>query len=347
MKHRQNTWALVLAAGDGARLASLTTNRHGFAVPKQFCSLNGGESLLQESLQRAQQIVLHRRVCVVVAQSHETYWRPELWSLAPANIIVQPRNCGTANGILLGVLRILSRDPRARIVLLPSDHYVLDENLLSNTLRTAVALLSRGRKGFLLKHLLLIGIAPDEADPEFGYIIPGGPIADRVSRVTQFVEKPTATVARDLIARGAVCNSFILAAHGTTLVASIRERYPKIVEDMSAAVARDTSRSSAQELATVYKDLPNIDFSRSILQGAESSLWLLSAPACGWTDLGTPRRVETALRRLWSWPRRRLILGTRNVPATLNLATQYERCRDKLRTVAVVGAKFGEESIAL
>ena len=44
------TWVVVLAGGEGSRLRSLTTTAAGMTVPKQFCSLYGGRSLLQEAL---------------------------------------------------------------------------------------------------------------------------------------------------------------------------------------------------------------------------------------------------------------------------------------------------------
>ena len=50
------TWAVVLAAGDGTRLATLTTDASGNSVPKQFCSLNGGSALIAETLQRARRV---------------------------------------------------------------------------------------------------------------------------------------------------------------------------------------------------------------------------------------------------------------------------------------------------
>ena len=52
-------WALILAAGEGSRLRSLTTT-NGVAVPKQFCSLNGGPSLLQETLHQFRTLDAHR-----------------------------------------------------------------------------------------------------------------------------------------------------------------------------------------------------------------------------------------------------------------------------------------------
>ena len=45
-----DTWAIVLAGGDGTRLQSLTDDGAGNAVPKQFCSLNGSESLTAQAL---------------------------------------------------------------------------------------------------------------------------------------------------------------------------------------------------------------------------------------------------------------------------------------------------------
>jgi mannose-1-phosphate guanylyltransferase len=104
MRFRQRTWGLVLAAGDGTRLATLTTDANGRSVPKQFCSLNGGRSLLEDAMHRARHIVPRDRLCAIVAADHRRYWQRTLWTLPSSNVIVQPRNRGTAHGILLAVL---------------------------------------------------------------------------------------------------------------------------------------------------------------------------------------------------------------------------------------------------
>jgi len=75
MKFRRNNWMLVLAADAYQTLGHMTTDREGRSVPKQFCSLNGGDSLLQGSLRRARQLAPNRRICVVVDPDHEHYWR--------------------------------------------------------------------------------------------------------------------------------------------------------------------------------------------------------------------------------------------------------------------------------
>lgn len=91
----QHDWALVLAAGEGSRLSSLT-QRDGTAIPKQFWSLAGGRTLLGETLDRAERLVAGDRVVTVAAARHERWWRPELTRLPAANVIVQPENRGAA-----------------------------------------------------------------------------------------------------------------------------------------------------------------------------------------------------------------------------------------------------------
>lgn len=320
VKTLQRTWAVVLAAGDGTRLASLTTDAHGNSVPKQFCSLDGGDSLLDDAMHRARHVAPRERICVIVAEHHRRYWQSALWTTPASNIIVQPRNCGTANGILLATLRILERDPLARIVFLPADHFVRDEAALAGSLREMATLLTRNPE-----ELLLLGIEPEEADPELGYIVPARHrvAGDGTRGVERFVEKPQPALARELLRAGALWNSFIFAAHAPALLGRLRQAQPEIVERMETAIARD-ARLGARSIALeeMYADLESVDFSRAVVQGAESALRVIAAPACGWSDLGTPKRVAEALRRFEPVERRE-----RNavMPAFINLAAQHAR----------------------
>jgi mannose-1-phosphate guanylyltransferase len=86
---------------------------------------------LGEALQRCDAVAEPDHITVIVASGHRRWWLPLLREMPTANVIVQPSNRGTANGILLPLLHIMARDPDARIVLLPSDHYVRDERVLA------------------------------------------------------------------------------------------------------------------------------------------------------------------------------------------------------------------------
>ena len=293
MSSSGNTWVIVLGGGEGKRLHCLTTTATGLAIPKQFCSLQGGSSLLHEALKRAESVASPERILAVVSQQHRRWWGPGLSALPKANIIVQPRNCGTANGILLPLLYILTRDPEARVFVLPSDHHFHDEQVLATSLQKAEQELS-------MRHadILLLGILPEDADPELGYIIPGR-LDGAVSMVNRFVEKPDRAVARTLVDAGALWNVFIMAARARALLQLYVQRFPQVVIDMQRVVAQNQFSPALSAAALdLYRDLPDIDFSRQILQGAEPMLRVLRVPLCGWSDLGTPKRLAETLQTL-------------------------------------------------
>jgi mannose-1-phosphate guanylyltransferase len=301
MINRENYWALVLAAGDGRRLHSLTRTASGAVVPKQFCSLDGGPSFLEETIQRAQALVPQDRICAVVASGHRAHWSRPLESLPRSNIIAQPRNRGTAIGILLPLLRILQRDPKARILLLPSDHRVRNEAQLSASLQAAMA---PGR--YADADIVLLGMEADHPDPELGYIVPKPGAHPAFRSVSRFIEKPSFAEASELIRDGALWNTFIIAADATALLRLFEQRCPEIVARMRSLIEREPSDFHPSDaLADLYDELPELDFSRGILRGQEERLRVMAVPECGWSDLGTPERVAVALRDLEVLPRLR------------------------------------------
>jgi mannose-1-phosphate guanylyltransferase len=287
-------WTLVLAAGEGSRLRSLTVDRRGNVIPKQFCPLVGENSLLEMALARAAGVSPLERITTIVAEQHEAWWHGPLTFMPRSNITVQPRNRGTAVGVLVPLLSILERDPQARIVMLPSDHFVADEAVLNRAVRKALADVERRPE-----RVVLLGIVPDESDDEFGWIVPASNGDGRISDVAHFVEKPAAPVAMGLMRQGAVWNSFILAAKGQTLLELLKNRMPQATATVWEAIAQDPCVTQKPEaLAKVYERLETLDFSRDVLEGCVDRLSVLPVPHCGWCDLGTPARVARCIEQL-------------------------------------------------
>jgi mannose-1-phosphate guanylyltransferase len=308
--HQRNIWALVLAVGEGRRLQGLTRNVQGVAVPKQFCSLQGGASLLEEALQRAAAVAQTDRICTVVAAQHRQWWTGINGRLPPDNVIVQPQNRGTAHGILLPLLNIASRDPDAIIVLLPADHHIQDDQAMTASLRQAADLAGEHRGS-----IYLLGAEPEGPDPELGYIVPASRSGHEPATVLRFIEKPTAARARALLDQGALWNMFIVAASVQALLGLFGCSFASTI-----AAMRILRGSSFDDM---YQQLRSIDFSRDLLHGNESKLKVLPVPNCGWSDLGTPQRIALTLRHLD-------YEGTERIPVSapdgcLNLAHQYMR----------------------
>jgi mannose-1-phosphate guanylyltransferase len=294
MRSVSNTWAVVLAGGDGSRLSEMTTTPAGEVIPKQFCSLQRNTCLLEDAIKRAAAVTISQHICSVVAEQHRRWWTSALKSLPAQNIFVQPHNRGTAHGILLALLQIERRAPSSVVMLLPADHYLTDETTMARSLRTA-ANLAADNQGLVY----LLGAEPDHPDQELGYIVPSEQRRDAAAGVVRFAEKPTPERARELISEGALWNTFILGGSVRALLNLFEGHFLSTMKAMRHSIdpaQNETAGTAALEL--LYADLPSQDFSRDVLQRHEQLLQVLRVPNCGWTDLGTPKRVEETVRSL-------------------------------------------------
>jgi mannose-1-phosphate guanylyltransferase len=312
-------WVVILAGGDGRRLGSLTTNAHGVSTPKQYCSLNGGSSLLQLSLQRAHGLVPRERIVPVVAEAHRRWWEPELFALRRSSVVVQPGNRGTGIGILLPLLVIAKSDPDARVICLPSDHYVENEDVFADSLRQATT-----AEAFAGDKLTLLGMSPNAPDSGFGYLLPSTDSRVGMRPVLKFIEKPDGATAADLIRAGSAWSTGIFAGRISEILGLYPRHAHELIADLRGIVGswRD-SRAPSASLASLYACHPSIDFSHHVLQKHPDRLQFLTVPPCGWSDVGTPARLATAL-----WSLRSLNRARRSSPLSaraFNLESAFDR----------------------
>jgi mannose-1-phosphate guanylyltransferase len=292
VRHLAHAWAVVLAGGDGARLQALTTTREGVVVPKQYCSFGRSTCLLQDALTRAYSVVAPPHVCTVVAAQHRRWWSSAVSQVPDANVFVQPKNKGTGYGLLLALLRLRSIDPGAIATLLPADHFFRDEGPITRTLRTAGNLVTLNPQA-----IYLLGSEPDGPDSELGYILSAQRARRKATSVIGFVEKPETDHAKELLVHGALWNLFILVGSVGTLLELFDESYAREVANLQAALDRE-SAGDAHGLETYYDSIAPIDFSRDVLELQAPRFQVIRVPGCGWTDLGTRRRVEATARDL-------------------------------------------------
>lgn len=284
-------WVIILAAGDGARVRSLTRDATGAALPKQFWSPGSAGPMIRWTLRRASRLTAAARIVTVVAAQHRGLWNAALPSEALAGVVVQPQNRGTGTGVLLPLLDVVQRDPEARVAILPADHAVEDEDVLHGALHRAFHLVDQGRR------LVLLGMTPDLADPNYGWIVSGNADADGSRPVLSFREKPDAALARKLYLGGAHWSSFMLVARARALLSIYRRSAPRLVRSLARVSGTGFSTSASCDsvpgpLEHIYSRLPSMDFSRDLLEQATPELRMLAVPPCGWTDLGTPDRIE-------------------------------------------------------
>ncbi len=275
------TWAIVLAGGDGSRLAQFTESLHGCPVPKQFATITGDRSMLQLTLQRVACLVPPRRTLIVVAGAHLRWASPQLVAYPEATVLAQPANLGTATALVYALSWIRARDPDGHVVLFPSDHFVAHQEPFVAAVRLAeITSRSTGM-------VTLLGVRPEGRDPDYGWIVQGDEISAGARRVRGFVEKPALDDARRLLAAGALWNTFLLAAPAAGLWDLTATHLPR-------HAASFAHLGAAPGLDAVYTRLPAADFSRDVLERA-GRLAVVPMVGAGWSDWGTPARVLASL----------------------------------------------------
>jgi len=278
----ERVWAIILAAGDGTRLRSLVRLLHGDERPKQFATIIGERSLLQTTIERTTRIAPPWRTVVVVSTEYAALARKQLGVWSAVRVLVQPRNRGTAAGILLPLAWIRARDPHARVAIFPSDHHVADPVPFVSAVRTALA----------AEGITLLGISGDRADTGLGWIEPERSAKFAVTAVARFVEKPHRTVAQALLRRGALWNAFVIAASIPELWALAEASLPTLTAALDA-LGTLTDEAALQRL---YETLAPSDFSRVVLERAPD-LSVIRVDGSGWADWGTPERIIESLER--------------------------------------------------
>jgi mannose-1-phosphate guanylyltransferase len=228
---------IILAGGDGARLASLTRRLAGDEQPKQFCRLIGDDTLLGQTRRRAQVLIPHERLLTVVTRHHERFYLPALADAPPCSIIAQPENRGTAPAVLYAVSRLAAIAPADPVVMLPSDHHVSDDAAFMAPVECVLEAV-----GARPEIVALLGIAPDRPEVEYGWIEPAelilGPWSWPIYRVRRFWEKPSRPVAERLEAAGCLWNCFVVVARPSTLEQLIRRATPELYEAFAPLRAR-------------------------------------------------------------------------------------------------------------
>lgn len=284
----ERPYVVVLAGGDGNRLASLTRALYGTDVPKQFAVLDGEHSLLQSTIERAMAITSQDRILVVITAHQEGLARVQLAPYPQVELVIQPRNLDTAPALLLPLARILVHSRHARVVFLPSDHYVANPAPIEHALALAAGSDLAGR-------LTLIGVTPTSPEIDYGWIAVGRPLGHTGAySVEAFREKPSPELAEELHAHGALWNTFILSANASFLWSLARRELPALTATLEHYALSIGSLEEEDALDDAYRALAPANFSRDLLAHTDE-LAVIPVTGAGWTDWGSPSRVLASL----------------------------------------------------
>ncbi len=293
-------WSIVLAGGEGNRIRPFIQGWLGRHRPKQYCAFVGTRSLLEHTVDRAGRLVPDSRIVVVIDRTHRQYAEPQLNRRPSVQVILQPCNRDTAPGIFLPLTYVRKRDPQAQVVIYPSDQFVYPENPYVGAVREAV-----GEATCLPDRLILLGVAPDGLELEYGWIQPGDVVAGnsgRIRAIQSFVEKPGPSEAKAAMEAGALWNTFVMAGSADLLWRLGRRFFPAMMPLFDHLHDAIGTGLESKVLNEIYACMPALNFSSELLQRAPEHVGVVKLDGVLWSDWGRPERIVSSLRKIDRMP---------------------------------------------
>ena len=200
------------------------------------------------------------------------------------NILCEPCRRNTAPCIAYVSWRIKKKDPRANIVVTPSDHIVMNTTEFQRVMTQCMRFTSE------TDAILTLGMKPTRPETGYGYIQAdlsySSPRNKEIFRVDSFREKPDLATAQQYIKnKSYFWNAGIFIWNVNTIVNAFRIYQPamsKIFEDMMDVYGTDREQA---EIDRRFPDCESISVDYAIMEKAEE---IFVCPAdFGWSDLGT------------------------------------------------------------
>ena len=219
---------VILAGGSGTRLWPLS--RKNF--PKQFLSLRGESSLLQQTMQRAS-ILGQASSFVVSNDAHYFLCQEQLQAFSDdITYVLEPCARNTAPAIASVAHHIANTAGRdAVMVILPSDHWIADDSAWAEAMLKGVDYAAANQA------IVTFGMKPTSPKTGYGYIETAHALSPSVSAVRAFREKPDLETAQQFLESGQhYWNSGMFVCQAGTYLDDIKRHAPDIFTHSEQAV---------------------------------------------------------------------------------------------------------------
>jgi mannose-1-phosphate guanylyltransferase len=199
-------------------------------------------------------------------------------------ILLEPSRRNTAPCVAYANYRILEKNPDAKIVVAPSDHIILKEEIFLENIKTALEAATEN------DWLLTLGIRPSRPDTGYGYIqfSEGSPYPKdaQLRKVRTFTEKPNYDLAMTFLK----CGDFLWNA-GIFIwsLKSIMQAFKNFLPEVDILFSKGRGIYGTPEEADFIRDAYSVCTSISIDYGVmekAANVYVLSVDF-GWSDLGT------------------------------------------------------------
>jgi mannose-1-phosphate guanylyltransferase len=278
---RINNHLVIMAGGVGSRFWPMSTPE----CPKQFIDVMGmGKTLLQMTVERFGALISPENIWVVTNQTYADIVKAQLPDMPADHILCEPCRRNTAPCIAYVSWRIKSNDPKANIIVTPSDHIVMNVQEFQRVISECMKFTAD------TDAIVTLGIKPTRPETGYGYIqadpASSSPRNKEIFRVDSFREKPDLETAKKYVSKSNYFwNAGIFIWNVNTIVNAFRMYQPALAKTFESMLP---VYGTPQEQAVVNEKFPeceSISVDYAIMEKAEE---IFVCPAdFGWSDLGT------------------------------------------------------------
>jgi len=269
----QTIYPVLLGGGSGTRLWPLSRELY----PKQFLALNGGQTLVQETLLRLKGLDNLAAPVVVCQEPHRFIVAEQLREInfKPLSIVLEPQGKNTAPAITLAALQISQLDPQGLMLVLPSDHMIEEKERLQQSILEAKPLAQEGQ-------LVTFGIVPTKPETGYGYIRKG-----MGNQVSHFIEKPDLQTASDYVRSGEyLWNSGMFLWSVEHFLHELERYQPEILSVCRKSLEEGQTDGIFQRLNDAYfAQCPSISVDYGVMEQTRHAA-VIPLPVT-WSDIGS------------------------------------------------------------
>jgi mannose-1-phosphate guanylyltransferase len=277
----KNNYCIIMAGGVGSRFWPMSRT----AQPKQFIDILGtGKSLIQQTFERFMGICPPENVFVVTHEFYKEQVLEQLPALSEDQVLLEPSRRNTAPCIAYAAYKILQRNPDARLIVAPSDHLILKEEVFKEKILTALEAAENN------DWLVTLGINPSRPDTGYGYIQFNKHAGDvrypGLYKVKTFTEKPSHELAVTFIESGEfLWNSGIFIWSLKSILKAFHDHLPEINELFAKGKEAYFTPMEKEFIQHTYSVCKSISIDYGVMEKAKN-VYVIESDF-GWSDLGT------------------------------------------------------------
>ena len=288
MNKNEHYYCVILAGGKGRRLWPCSREHQ----PKQFMDFFGvGRTQLQQTFDRFAQLMPTDHIFVSTNWEFAHYVEEQLPELPKQNILREPVHRNTAPSVAWAAYRISHLNPKAQVIISPSDQAVFKEQAFLQNVNDCFADVE--------SHDCIISLAvkPTRPEPGYGYIQLGEETAEKgLYKVRSFTEKPEREFAQLFMESNEFYwNTGIFISNVMNLVTALRKMLPvvlRLIDKEGMEISLDEELEFVQEN---FSKFPNLSIDHGVLEQSDE----VYAQTCefGWADLGTWHSIYECMSR--------------------------------------------------